>query len=132
MSGISPQRRPPAGHDRRAAQVHGLRAERWAVWRLRLAGYRVVARNFRVPNGEIDLIVRRGKTLAFVEVKARATYESAAEALQPHQQFRIRNAALAFLARRPDLAELSMRFDVVLVTPGRLPRHLRDTWRDSG
>ena len=102
------------------------------MWRLRLAGYRVIARNFRVPAGEIDLIVRRGNTLAFVEVKARATYAVAAEAVQPHQQLRIRNAALAFLARRPDLAGLSMRFDVVLVTPRRLPRHLRNAWRDSG
>lgn len=102
------------------------------MWRLRLAGYRVLARNFRVPSGEIDLVVRRGKVVAFVEVKARAAYEAAAEAIQPYQQLRIRNAALAFLARRPDLAGLAMRFDVVLVTPGRLPRHLRDAWRDSG
>ncbi len=117
---------------RRAAQVHGLRAETLAVWRLRLGGYRVVARNFRVPSGEIDLIVRRGRVLAFVEVKARASYTRAAEAIQPHQQLRIRNAALVFLARRPDLAGLTLRFDVVLVTPRAVPRHLRDAWRDSG
>lgn len=132
MGGINGRRREGAGYDRRAARIHGLRAERWAVWRLRLAGYRVLARNFRVPTGEIDLIVRRGNIVAFVEVKARTTYEAAAEAIQPRQQLRIRNAALAFLARRPDLAGLSMRFDVVLVTPRRLPRHLRDAWRDSG
>jgi len=126
MTGIGRRR------DRRAAQTHGVRAETLAAWRLQLAGYRVLARNFRVPNGEIDLIVRRGSTLAFVEVKARATYDMAASAIQPYQQLRIRNAALAFLARRPDLAGLSMRFDVVLVTPRRLPRHLRDAWRDSG
>ena len=132
MTGTSGRRRKSAGRDRRAAQIHGLRAESWAVWRLRLAGYRVLARNFRVPSGEIDLVVRRGKVVAFVEVKARAAYEAAAEAIQPYQQLRIRNAALAFLARRPDLAGLAMRFDVVLVTPGRLPRHLRDAWRDSG
>ena len=126
--------RPPARarrRDRHAAQVHGLRAETWAVWRLRLAGDRVIARNFRVPSGEIDLIVRRGGVLAFVEVKARDTYDAAALAIQPPQQARIRNAALAFLARRPDLAGLSPRFDVVLVTPGGVPRHLCDAWRDS-
>ncbi len=132
MAGISGQRSRAAGRDRRAAQIHGLRAERWAVWRLRLAGYRVLARNFRVPSGEIDLIVRRGNVLAFVEVKARASYEVAAEAILPQQQLRIRNAALTFLARRPDLADLEMRFDVVLVTPRRLPRHVCDAWRDSG
>ena len=117
--------------DRRAARRHGLRAETLAVWRLRLAGYRVVARNFRTSGGEIDLIVRRGRVLAFVEVKARDTYDTAAEAIQPYQQARIRNAALGFLARRPDLAGLTLRFDVVLVTPRALPRHLRDAWRDS-
>jgi putative endonuclease len=132
MTEASGRRRQPAGRDRRAAQIHGLRAESWAVWRLRLAGYRVLARNFRVPGGEIDLIVRRGSVVAFVEVKARATYEVAAESIQPRQRLRIRNAALAFLARRPDLAGLAMRFDVVLVTPRRLPRHVRDAWRDSG
>ena len=116
---------------RRAAQIHGLHAETWAVWRLRLAGYRVLARNFRVPSGEIDLVVRRGGVVAFVEVKARTSYAAAAEAIQPHQQARIRNAALAFLARRPELAGLTVRFDVVLVTPRRLPLHLRDAWRDS-
>jgi len=132
VNGSDGGRRRPARRDRRAAQIHGLRAETLAVWRLRLAGYRVLARNFRVPSGEIDLIVRRGDVVAFVEVKARTTYEGAAEAIQPYQQLRIRNAALAFLARRPDLAGLSLRFDVVLVTPWRLPRHLRDAWRDSG
>lgn len=120
------------GRDRRAAQRHGQWAEALAAWRLRLAGYRVVARNFRVPTGEIDLIVRRGPVLAFVEVKARAHDDLAAAALQPQQQRRIRNAALAFLARRPDLAGLSLRFDVVLVARRRLPRHVCDAWRDSG
>ena len=125
--------RPRRGRrrERHAAQIHGLRAETWAVWRLRLAGYRVVARNFRGPGGEIDLIVRRGRVLAFVEVKARDTYADAAEAIRPHQQARIRDAALAFLARRPELAGLTLRFDAVLVTPRALPRHLRDAWRDS-
>jgi putative endonuclease len=124
-------RRPRRGRDRRAARIHGRWAETLAVWWLRFAGYRVLARNFRVPGGEIDLIVRRGSVVAFVEVKARATYDTAAEALQPHQRSRIRNAARAFLVRRPELAELSLRFDVVLVMPRRLPRHVQDAWRDS-
>jgi putative endonuclease len=98
------------GRDRGAAQRHGLAAETWAAWRLRLAGYRVLA----------------------VEVKARADDTAAAEALQPMQRQRIRNAAAAFLARRPDLAGLDLRFDVVLVVPRRLPRHIQDAWRDSG
>jgi putative endonuclease len=118
--------------DRKAAQRHGLWAETLAAWRLRLAGYRVLKRNFRVPSGEIDLIVRRGKTVAFVEVKARPDRALAALSIQPFQQARIRNAAQAFLARRPELAGLDLRFDVVLVCPGRLPQHIPDAWRDSG
>ncbi len=117
---------------RRRAQARGLWAETLTAWRLRLAGYRVIARNFRVPAGEIDLIARRGRVLAFVEVKARAEIGQAAEALGTRQRQRIRNAAAAFLARRPDLAGLDLRFDMVLVTPGRLPRHVVDAWRDSG
>jgi putative endonuclease len=116
---------------RRSAERRGRWAERLAAWRLRLAGYRVVARNFRVGVGEIDLIVRRGRTLAFVEIKARGNLAAAAEALRPSQQVRIRNAAAAFLARRPDLAALDLRFDVVLVAPSRWPRHIADAWQDS-
>jgi putative endonuclease len=116
---------------RLSAQRWGRWAERLAAWRLRLAGYRVVARNFRVGVGEIDLIVRRGRTLAFVEIKARSDFVTAAEALQPFQQARIRNAAAAFIARRPEFADLTLRFDVVLVARRHWPRHLADAWRDS-
>lgn len=118
--------------DRLASQRWGRWAESLAAWRLRLAGYRVVARNFRSPVGEIDLVVRRGRVLAFVEVKTRGLAAEAAEAIRPTQQARIRNAAAAFLARHPALAGLDLRFDAVLVTPGGLPRHLPDAWRDSG
>ena len=128
MSALSPRKK----RDRRAAQRHGLTAETLAAWRLRLAGYRILARNFRVPAGEIDLIVRRGRVVAFVEVKARADTAAAAEAVHAGKRLRVRNAARAFLANRPELADLTLRFDVVLVTPGRLPQHLRDAWRDSG
>jgi putative endonuclease len=116
---------------RLAAERAGRWAERLAAWRLRLAGYRVVARNYRCPAGEIDLVVRRGRTLAFVEVKTRLRLADAAEAIQPGQQRRIRNAAEAFLARHPQLAGCDLRFDAVLVMPGRLPRHIADAWRDS-
>jgi putative endonuclease len=116
---------------REQAERRGRWAETLAAWRLRLALYRVVARNFRSPVGEIDLIARRGSTLVFVEVKARGDEADAAFAILPHQQARIRNAAAAFLARRPDLVGLDARFDAILVAPWRWPRHLRDAWRDS-
>ncbi len=96
---------------------------------LRLKGYRILARNYRAPVGEIDIVARRGRTVAMVEVKARATRTAAAEALAPRQQNRIARAAEHFFAARPELAALNMRFDMMLVQPWRLPVHVRDAWR---
>ncbi len=121
---------------RQAALRRGRWAEILAVWHLRLRGWRIVARGFVTGRGsgagEVDIIARRGAVLAFVEVKARADVDAAAAALRLAQQRRILRAAEAFLARRPDLARLSPRFDVVLVAPGRLPRHFIDAWRAGG
>jgi putative endonuclease len=100
-----------------------------ALW-LMLKGYRILARRWRSPAGEIDLIARRGGTIAFIEVKRRATAEGAAEAITPRQRDRIARAAAAFLAARPALSGLDARFDAVLIAPRRIPRHLRDAWRD--
>lgn len=114
---------------RRRAYGRGRRAESLAAWWLRLKGYRIVARDFRVPVGEVDLIARRGAVLAVVEVKARDSLHAAGEAVAPRQRRRIARAAAAFVQRRPELAPLDLRFDVVLVAPRRLPRHLADAWR---
>ena len=114
---------------RRRAWLRGRRGEGLAVAWLRFKGYRVVARNLRSGAGEIDLIARRGGVLAMVEVKTRGDLARAQEALSPRQRRRIVRAAEAFLQQRPDLARLSVRFDVILVAPGRLPRHLMDAWR---
>lgn len=116
-------------HARRAAERRGHAAERRAALWLRLKGYRILAERFRAPQGEVDLIAIRGRTLAFVEVKARATLADALEAVTPHQRARIAGAAEAFLIRRPDLAEHRLRFDVIAQVPGRLPNHIVDAWR---
>lgn len=113
----------------RAAHATGLRAERLAGLLLRLKGYRILARRMKTRAGEIDLIVRRGGVVAFVEVKARADLDAAAEALFMRQRARLARAAELFLAARPALAHLDMRFDLVLVAPRRFPRHLPDAWR---
>jgi putative endonuclease len=97
-----------------------------------LRGWRIVARGWRVPVGEIDIIARRGGTLAAIEVKARSTYDAAAEAVSPRQQRRVARAFSAFLASRPDLALLAPRFDVMLIVKLRWPRHLMDAWREEG
>ncbi len=107
----------------------GRAAERLAAWSLRLRGYRILARRFACPAGEIDLVVRRGDLLAFVEVKRRPSLDAGAEALRPAQRRRIARAAEAFLGQRPALAGLRLRFDLVLIAPWRLPRHLSDAWR---
>ena len=113
---------------RRQAYARGRRGERIAAWWLRLRGYRVLARGFRCPAGEIDLIVRRGGILAIVEVKHRDSLALAGEAVSPRQQRRVRRAAEHFLQRHPALAGLQLRFDAVLLAPRQLPRHLKDAW----
>jgi putative endonuclease len=103
---------------------------------LRAKGYGILARRHVTGRGsgagEIDIVARRGDVLAVIEVKARATLDEAAHALRLAQQQRLIRAAAVLLARRPDLAELSLRFDAMLVAPWHWPRHLMDAWRDQG
>ncbi len=118
---------------RRRARARGLWAEALCRLSLRLRGWRIVARGWRPRRGsgggEIDIIARRGAVLAFIEVKARAATASGLAAVTPRQQRRIRRGAEAFLARRPDLGGMHMRFDVMVVRPWRPPLHLFDAWR---
>jgi putative endonuclease len=113
---------------RRAAYRRGRAAEAMAAAWLRLRGYRILARGLRTPVGEIDLIARRGDTLVVVEVKSRASVAAAAHTLSVRQRRRIVRAAQWYLAGRPALARLSLRFDVVLLAPWRPPQHVRDAW----
>ena len=110
--------------ERVAAFRVGLSAESRAAAYLIAKGFRIVARRFRSRVGEVDIVARRGRLLIFVEVKARNRLDDAAESLQPRQQRRIAAAAAAWLAERPDDPESYIRFDAVLVAPGRIPRHI--------
>ncbi|MEQ8194027.1 MAG: YraN family protein [Rhodospirillales bacterium] len=114
---------------RKKAWRYGMLAETVCVIALRLRGYRVLARRYRTPLGEIDIIARRGDTLAFVEVKGRADIRGAADSISPRQRMRIQRAARAYLQRHPEHAARAIRFDAVLVAPGRWPVHVRDAWR---
>ncbi len=114
---------------RRGAYRTGRWAEGLCAALLRLKGYRIVARGFRVPVGEIDIVARKSDLLVCVEVKARRNLREAAEALTPRQRRRIARAAEAFIAGREEFAELGVRFDVMAVTPRRLPRHIKDAFR---
>ena len=108
---------------RRGAHRFGLKAESIAVLLLRLKGYSVIARRYAVSGGEIDLIARRGGSIAFVEVKARADLDDAATAISATKRRRIARAARVWLSRNPWAAGLTLRGDAVFVAPRRLPRH---------
>jgi putative endonuclease len=110
--------------ERVAAFRTGLSAEARAAAYLMAKGYRILARRFRTRYGEIDLVVRRRNLVAFVEVKARASLDEAAYAVTPRQQRRIIDAAQAWLMAHPEHADFELRFDVMLIAPRRLPRHL--------
>ena len=114
---------------RRRAHLFGLRAESVAALLLRLKGYQVIARRFAAAGGEIDLVARRGATIAFVEVKARDDLDAAAGAITESKRRRIGRAARVWLARNPWAAALNLRGDAVFVAPGRLPRHLASAYR---
>lgn len=102
----------------------GISAEsRAAAW-LIAHGYRILARRWKSQLGEIDIIAARRHTLIFVEVKARASLEEAAEAVTERQKQRIVAAAEVWLANNPQPMIRDMRFDAILVAPGKLPRHI--------
>jgi putative endonuclease len=125
-------KRPVTDPRRRQARRRGQWAEALCRWHLRLRGWRIVACDWRCPSGEIDILARRRNVLAAIEVKSRGDYASGAAALLPRQRRRIARAAEAFLVMRPDLAALAVRFDVMVVEPRRLPRHLPGAWRSDG
>ena len=114
---------------RRDAHLYGLKAESIAALFLRLKGYTILARRFVVSGGEIDLIARRGGSIAFVEVKARADLEVAAIAISATKRRRIARAARVWLARNQWAAGLTLRGDAVFVARARLPRHQPDAYR---
>ena len=99
----------------------------WAAAALLMAkGYRICARRFSCPAGEIDLIAFRRRRLAFIEVKRRTTLEAAHDSIGATQRARIESAADNWLARHPKYQTFDIAFDVVFVVPGRLPQHLEN------
>jgi putative endonuclease len=114
--------------NRRAAERRGRGAETLACWYLRLKGWRILARRIRVPGGEVDVVARRGKTLAFIEVKARASEEAAGFALD---EWRLRRVVVAAerLAPRYMREGDEVRIDAMLIVPRRWPRHIANVWQ---
>ena len=113
--------------DKQGAEARGRRAERIAAWYLRMKGWRIVGRRVRTPVGEVDIIARRFRTTAFVEVKTRG---SAAELANAIDRLRLRRvaAAASALSARHAFPGGEVRIDVILIRPGRLPEHLVNVW----
>lgn len=112
---------------RQRAERGGRRAETWAALWLQLKGWAILARRVRTPRGEVDLVARRGRTVAFVEVKARTTEADIALSLDDYRLRRVAAAAEA-LAPRFARAGDDIRIDAIFILPRRLPRHLENVW----
>ncbi len=110
--------------EKAAAFRVGISAESRAAAYLVAKGYRILARRCKSPLGELDIVARRRKTLIFVEVKARATLDDAAQSVSERQRARIAACAEAWLANYPQPDVLDMRFDAMLVAPGTMPGHI--------
>ena len=113
-----------SGAQRRAANAYGLRAETIAGLWLHMHFYRILARNYRVRGGEIDIVAQRGSTIVFVEVKARASIDEALAALTPQKQRRVALAANRWVATHPWAMRCDLRADAIFVAPGKIPRHI--------
>ena len=114
---------------RQAAYRYGHLAEAAAALLLMAKGFRLLARRYKTPLGEIDLIAKRGRRIVFVEVKARPPLDEALDSVGPASERRIADAADLWLAKHPEAAGLDLRYDMILLAPWRLPRHLADAFR---
>jgi putative endonuclease len=112
---------------RLAAEKRGRQGERLAGWWLRLKGWSIVARRVRTPAGEVDLVARRGSMVAFVEVKSRKTGQALDESIDERCLARVAAAAESLAATYLKPGD-DMRIDVILLAPGRAPRHLENVW----
>ncbi|NRG16757.1 YraN family protein [Rhizobiales bacterium] len=114
--------------DRRKAYRLGLSAEGRAAFFLRLKGWRILARRYKAATGEIDIVALKGDTVAFVEVKARASREAALLAITPAAQRRIASAARIWQAENPWSSAYTLRFDAVLAGRGFRLSHVQNVF----
>ncbi|WP_066800095.1 YraN family protein [Sphingomonas soli] len=113
--------------DRRAAELSGRDGERRAAWWLWLKGWKILDRRVRTAAGEVDLIVRRGNLVAFVEVKTRATQADLDFAIDERRLSRVARAAELLMPRYARPGD-DIRVDVILIAPRALPRHIENAW----
>jgi putative endonuclease len=116
-------KRPPR---RLTSHATGRRGETWAAALMLMKGYRILARRFHAGGGEIDLVVKRGNTIVFVEVKARHFLDDAVIAISPQKEMRLSRAVRYWLARNPWAVNMTLRCDAVFVARRKLPHHVPD------
>ena len=109
------------------AEKRGRRGENLAAFFLRMKGWRILARRVKTPRGEVDLVARRGRTVAFIEVKWRARKEELDHAIDEYRLRRVAAAAQAIASRFVRPGDLQ-RVDVLLLAPGSFPRHIVNAW----
>ncbi len=113
---------------RAEAERRGRRGETLAVWWLRLTGWRVLAQRVKLGVGEVDIVARRGRTVAFVEVKWRRDAAARDSALDAHRLRRVARAAEAIAAKYTKPGD-DIRIDAILLAPGHWPRHMANVWQ---
>ncbi len=123
-----------ARNNRRDSYRFGIHAEKMAAWYLRAKGYTILAERYRNVMGEIDVLARKGNALVAVEVKARQTLRSCEDSITPMKQQRVTRAMEGALADKKITGLAStrspnIRFDVIWITPWRMPKHIKDAWR---
>lgn len=112
---------------RAIAESRGRRGEFLAAWYFRLKGWRILARRVKTARGEVDLVARRGRTVAFVEVKWRGSGEELDLAVDEYRLRRVAAASEAIAHRFAGAGDVQ-RIDVLLLAPGRFPRHITNAW----
>lgn len=121
-----------ASFDKKSSSYkRGLWAETLCAWFLRAKGYRILEQRYKKTTGEIDLIARRGKKIAFIEVKARDKAEDAYYAINRRNRKRVTQTAQGFLAKHRQYDGFETRFDVMVVTRYGWPRHLVNAWAEN-
>lgn len=110
------------------ANQDGKKGEFIALFFLRLKGYKCLAKNYKTPVGEIDLVMRKKKTLVFVEVKTRPSLDEALESLRHAQKQRILRTSLWFMKEFKTYANYDIRFDFIGIAPSSWPKHIQNAW----
>ena len=115
-------------HNRQEAEEKGRLAEIMALSLLRAKGYKLLARRYKSPSGEVDLIMRRGDVTAFIEVKARATHDEAVASVTTYQSRRIAAAASHWMTQDSLANNGPCRFDIVAVNSTLIPSHIENAF----